>query len=602
MYRYKRGINDIENLDKASFIISNNDDALTSLTCNFCAKRLYDGLYIKKNNVIIENVVEEIELKNTVYKMANLNTSTFSISDNEYIENVNMDNNEINYKIGNISYLKKLAYYEDILIIKYEVENNEESNIRFKISPLVTYRNIKSAKNSSFLRFNQRSTKNEVVINLSVHQNENLYIKSDKLEYGKDVEYINNVKHTDITKKMVKEVKIEDLFIPGTFEITINKGQKQAFYVLISTKEINLENSKIEEKINLYFENRENETKKIPEEYVELRDLASLVGQFNLKNMDICTYPYLVDIDDIYNMDEITIEALLKYINILTDYTKSIEGRFVTLNKNKEAISVINYVRNIIEDIEKLDIKYDSFKFAFLKLKLWYIEILNKIIGENNLLIQDDEYVFIKEIIKESLTNKNMLLQNIESAALLFNAIKILRHILNKEGIDNNELYGEEIFIKSLVEKEFYDENKKCLKENLNDKEAKTNISMIYTLSLSYPCIVGEKSIKILDTIFKELYTPYGLRKISKKDEKYDGMIYPKYLAHFIKANLRQNGITRASKKIAYNLVRELILDISKKISGGIPKIYNEKGVIIDDISVDLLTNAEVIRLYDMLT
>ena len=79
-------------------------------------------------------------------------------------------------------------------------------------------------------------------------------------------------------------------------------------------------------------------------------------------------------------------------------------------------------------------------------------------------------------------------------------------------------------------------------------------------------------------------------------------MIYPKYLAHFIKANLRQNGVTSASKKIAYNLVKELIMDISKKVNGGVPYVYNEKGILISDISYDLLTNAEVIRLYDMLT
>ena len=140
------------------------------------------------------------------------------------------------------------------------------------------------------------------------------------------------------------------------------------------------------------------------------------------------------------------------------------------------------------------------------------------------------------------------------------------------------------------------------MKENLDEQLVKTNISMIYTLSLSYPCIVGENSIKLLDTIFKELYTPYGLRKMKKNTLGSNGMIYPKYLAHFIKANLRQNGVTTASKKIAYNLVKELIVDINKNVNGGVPKVYNERGIRIDNIAYDLLTNAEVIRLYDMLT
>ena len=73
-------------------------------------------------------------------------------------------------------------------------------------------------------------------------------------------------------------------------------------------------------------------------------------------------------------------------------------------------------------------------------------------------------------------------------------------------------------------------------------------------------------------------------------------------MAHFVKANLRQNGVTRASQKIAYNLVKELIQDISKFINGGVKMIYQENGILIDESGYDLLTNAEVIRLYDMLT
>ena len=73
-------------------------------------------------------------------------------------------------------------------------------------------------------------------------------------------------------------------------------------------------------------------------------------------------------------------------------------------------------------------------------------------------------------------------------------------------------------------------------------------------------------------------------------------------MAHFVKANLRQNGVTRASQKIAYNLVRELLQDISKYENGGIKKVYHEKGIKVDNVGYDLLTNAEVIRLYDMLT
>ena len=140
------------------------------------------------------------------------------------------------------------------------------------------------------------------------------------------------------------------------------------------------------------------------------------------------------------------------------------------------------------------------------------------------------------------------------------------------------------------------------MKKNLNDTDPCANIEMIYTLSLSYPCIVDTMPIKLLDTIFKELYTPYGLRVVSKNSKQNSGLIYPKYMAHFVKANLSQNGVTRASQKIAYNLVKELLQDVGKYVNGGIKKVYNEKGINVDSIAYDLLTNAEMIRLYNMLT
>ena len=563
------------------------------------AYKIYDGLYIKDKKVLVENLFEEIEIKNNVYKMANIDTSNINISSDEYIENVDLDTNSLSYNLGEINYTKKIALdiNSDTLIVNYKVENNEKNNIKFRVCPLVTDRGFKNVKTSPMLHFTQRKSKNGVVINLSVSENRNLYIWSDCLSYDKDVDYINNVKHSDTNENLESNVYTEDLFIPGTFEITVKKNESKEFNIYISTNSIQ-EIKGIEE----YFNQREEIIEKIPEQYVELRDLTLGVSEFCGKR--IAKFPYLFEVEDIYKKDETTLERMLKYLENLEEYTRAIDGRFIIFNKIKEAEEELEYIRKIIEDLDKLNIENDKFIFAFSKFKLWYIEILNKLIGDNNYLITDNRVSFIKTIIDDLMQDEkqSIILKNIETASLMFNATKICKYLLNKIGKDEEYLYDIENAIKHLIETEFYVEDKRCMKENLDDTLIRANIPMIYTLSLSYPCVVGEKSIILLDTIFKELYTPYGLRKMFKGSLDSKGMIYPKYLAHFIKANLRQNGVTSASKKIAYNLVKELILDISKKVSGGVPYIYNEKGIVINDISYDLLTNAEIIRLYDMLT
>jgi len=105
----------------------------------------------------------------------------------------------------------------------------------------------------------------------------------------------------------------------------------------------------------------------------------------------------------------------------------------------------------------------------------------------------------------------------------------------------------------------------------------------------------------IIDTAFKELYTPYGIRKFSVKSGKYDGYVYPHLMASFVNVNLRQNGVTRATQKIAYNLVKELLQEINKEVVGSIKYKYDEKTKKAYGMTINSLTNSEIIRLYNML-
>ena len=126
---------------------------------------------------------------------------------------------------------------------------------------------------------------------------------------------------------------------------------------------------------------------------------------------------------------------------------------------------------------------------------------------------------------------------------------------------------------------------------------------MIYSLSLSYPVLKDTNmSMKLMDTAFKELYTAYGMRLGSVNTKQYDGYLYPHLMVHFLKANLRQMGVTRASQKLAYNLVKEVLGEIGKNTVGTVRYRYSEKKKKAYGYEVSALTNAELIRAFDMLT
>ena len=327
------------------------------------------------------------------------------------------------------------------------------------------------------------------------------------------------------------------------------------------------------------------------------------IDNLNFEECMVASLPYVKDYNKeilkaVQNKEEVLkIKEDIKNLNLIV---RSIDGQYLTFNKINQANKILLKIRRYIKNIEALYIENDDFVKEFLELKLWYVEAVNRALQkENNYLLYFD---MVKEIVYEVINKKALLYKEIKYVALAYNAFKVYESILKEKSLEDIKIFDEIVFIHKIIKESFWNEDKRLLKRNLEEKDEYANVDMIYTLALSYSCLMNDMPFKLLDTIFKELYTPYGLREFSKNSKYNDSLVYPKYMAYFVKANLRQNGVTRASQKIAFNMVKELIQDIGKYVNGGVKEIYHEKGHNIDSIGYDLFTNAEVIRLYDMLT
>lgn len=606
MYIYKREKSNLMQAKRLQFFMANTLGSSLCMSGVLEAKQPYSGLYIKNGKVILENVFEEIEVGDKLYKMYELTTSVQTISCDDYITGIDLSKGIFSYVVGNIKYDKIIGFskYDDILCIEYNIENNYDKPVIFRVLPFITYRELLSMRNATTLRFNQRNIDDGTIINLSVSEEENLFLKSDTLTYIKNPRILNNVKHEMTTELLKKEFFIEDLFVPGEFEINLKPNESQKICLYISTKDVNIKN------IDFSEIRKENEfeldkiCRNIADEFVELKDLAKGIENLNISNYLVNKLPFKIVNEFDFKIDyETNKSKFIKDIEDLTDVVCAIDGQYLILEKCKEAGIVFAKVRRKIREIDELDITDKECYIKVANLKLWYIEMLNKLYQKQP-SIADIYLSFIKEILYDVLDEKKQefVLSNIVTCALSYNAIKIYENMLSKLGYEDVRFSDIAVCIQNLIENKYWIEEKRTMKKNITDDTANANIDMLYTLSLSYPCVFGSIPIKLLDTIFKELYTPYGLRQYPKNSILNDGLIYPKYMAHFIKANLRQNGVTRASQKIAYNLVKELIQDISKYINGGVKRVYQENGINIDTECYDLLTNAEIIRLYDMLT
>lgn len=602
MYKYKRKIDSVENTRKSSFVLSDKENTVVSLNSDFTVNKPFHGLYIKNGKIIISNLFEEVETKSNKYKISNILSNNTNI-DNEYISSIDLENFTIEYDMDEFYFSKKIYLEEKtgILAVEYYIKNKSEYNLKFNVYPAITYRDIYNMKNASMLRFNQRNEKNGVVINLSISNKEDVILKSNKFEWNKDVNIQNDIKYKIRKDNFNVEEYTEDLMSPGYFDIQIKGNSSITAVIYITSKNQDITNLNTEELSKQDFFLKENISSSIENEYIELKELSYSIEKLKLRNKIITSLPYTQD--NILNLDVINIDDnnLSCILDTLIDATKAIDGEFLSFSKVKEATRRIIDIKKYIEYISKLDITDYQISYKFLLLKLWCIESINRIVQKQDLYNVFNSFV---EILVDSIFSDNMsdkYFRNIEAVALMYNALKIYEDMLKKDGKEKSIILEKQEYFREKIEKEFWNEEKRIMKKNLDEQDTYANVQMLYTISLSYPCIVNDISFKLLDTVFKELYTPYGLREYSKNSDKNTGLIYPKYMAHFVKANLRQNGVTRASRKIAFNLVKDLFLDINKYLNCGIKKVYSEKGYQIDTLTYDLLTNAEIIRLYDML-
>ena len=603
MFKYKREINNYEQARQIEYSLTDNSKICFCTTGTLYTKKPYHGMYIKNGRVLLENIVETFDIDGNTYRMVEIDTNSKEMNTKEYLTSIDLEKNYFEYNFSDLSYSKRFSFVENegILCIEYTIKNMLRSNVKFKVIPLITYRDFYNMKNNSMLKFNQRDTDDGTFISISVLKQENLALKSDKMSWIADNNVLREVKHELVNTELKKEIYFEDLAICGHFEADIKGLSETKLYVFCSYKDFNLEDINVLDVFNNIEIRNKNATFDVDDSFIELQDLAKSMINSNMKDIMITTLPYSKFFENEYKnlINSLSEQELEKDIGELIDIVRAVEGKYLYFKRVKEAKVTVLNIYKIIKEISKLELK-DELKEKYNILRLWYIEAVNRILQkEGRIELYMDS---IKEILYNLIEpeNRATCFKSIEITALMLNAIKIYLNILTWIGDTDKQFEIQETYFKNLIENEFWIKEKNIMKRRIDEEESYANIEMIYTLSLSFPCVSDDIPNKLLDSIFKELYTPYGLRSISKYSPHYDGLIYPKYMAHFIKANLRLTGITRASQKISYNLVKELLQDVGKYVNGGTKKVYSEKGVAIDGMSYDILTNAEMVRLYHM--
>ena len=209
----------------------------------------------------------------------------------------------------------------------------------------------------------------------------------------------------------------------------------------------------------------------------------------------------------------------------------------------------------------------------------------------------------------------------VEINAYWYNALCIMQKFSEVLKKNEEQKYGELAQkVKESFAREFWMEEKHCLKDVISETKADTQIrcNQIWAVSMPFTMLDEEKERQIVDTVFERLYTPYGLRTLDPKDEEfhasYGGEMIKRDLAYhqgtvwtfpmggYYLAYLKVNKDSRETKEIVAKQLEVLESAMREGCIGQLPEIYDgeipvsSKGCFAQAWSV-----GEILRVYEKL-
>lgn len=620
----KTSLNTIEKCIDKEFCISNAQGSYCSTTLAGMNTKPYHGLFVKgvlnettgnytdNARVILSNVIETLSIDKEQIKLYSLKKEDNLIDNTKYIRK--FEKKYIprwEYVVDNIFISKSLTFIhkEDVLYIEYLIENRTEHNINLRIEPLVTYRSIQMVKKRGQMNFTQREISEGVRVNLSIDKNFTLYIKSSDVRFRPEHKYIEDIRYIYEDEKNNKKTYSGDVYIPGQFDVKVKPSDSKRVRIAVGLIDLGLENIDRVSYIDLENQRIERFVTGIEKFPSEMKELAVSAHELEFRNKK--------------SWRKLLLNGFPNVTDDICCTLRSLEGNFLVVKQAHQARDILKTTSACIKNgLIEMNLAHKPLATSFDKVEatLWYVEAINRFLQYTDNI--DLDVMFFRPIVKgiiyklldlntaEIMFDEDYLLKvkgrdepnkylNINS--LLYNALKVYLDMLYERDMEFDKILRIANLVRQSIIDGFWDEHTKRMKYEINGLPEEARIDMVYCLSLSYPVLHDRIANELLNTLFREYYTAYGMRKYIKSCDKYDGNVYPSYMGHFIKANLRQNGITRASQKITYNMVKELIAQVNRSCIAALPHKFDEETVQDFGCVMHGESIAEMLRIFDML-
>ncbi|MGE4283621.1 MAG: amylo-alpha-1,6-glucosidase [Clostridia bacterium] len=544
---YEQGI-------QKEWLLTNGIGGFSSSSVIGANTRRYHGLLVAslkapvQRHLILSELDESIVIEDKEYHLYTNKTPDYLSKGYLYLQRFIM--NPIPtfiYNIQDIFIDKKvcMVYGKNEVVILYRVYSANRK-CKLRIAPLVNFRDYHFNSTSKSLHFEQQDQQEGVVltpscadVDIFIHSNEGKFIKRQGL-------YYYNMDYTIERERGL--YPLEDHYIPGLFEIDIEPGIEKYITLTAGVGEpkklegrqvIEMEKERIHSLIKTagYEDDFMNTLVKASDHFIVDRKSTG-------SKTIIAGYPWFTDWgrDSMIALPGLTLvtKRFEDAKNILYTFSKHIkyglipnvfpdEGEEPSYNTVDAALWFFNAVYKYLQYSGDYDFVKEH---IYGKLK----EIINAYMhGTIHHIGMDDDGLIFAGNMNTQLTWMDAKVgewivtprhgKAVEINALWYNALNIMAYISEK--YDDGEQYLKIASrTKESFEKEFWNEEKSCLFDTVNQdiKDDKIRPNQILAVSLPFPVLKGDKARSVVKTVYQQLYATYGLRSLSASEREYRGV------------------------------------------------------------------------------
>ena len=605
----------LSNFDDAigkEWIINNGLGGYASSTVLGINTRKYHGLLVAAfhppgdRRVCLVKLDEEVNIGNNIYPLgANEFQNAIFPQGYMFLKEFSISPfPKYTYTVEDVEVRKTIfmPYEKNAVITIYKVLNRSGSNVRIQVFPLINWRHFHSVTDRWKIpwEFVQKREDKGVDIRFGVPRS-TLMMTTTRGRYFATGKWIEKMYYREEAKR--GESCLDDCYQHGYFEINVKANENGKFAITAVADR----NKEYTQKVLAEMPATMYDTEALYER--EIKRHENLLTNFHKEHKNIPTNDWLnwiilaTNIFTIKGMNAEQRSVIAGYHWFGTwgrDIFTSLPGLMLVTRRFEEARKVFLTFRNhckqgLIPNF--LPDQAGQPAYNAVDATLWYVNAVLqylKYTGDFK-FVQEQLWATLKTIIEDHArgtafnihVDSDGLLHHdsqltwmdaaidgqpvtpragkaVEIQALWYNALKIMELLASKFK-EKNEAgkYDQmaEKAKKSFVER-FWNPEKSCLFDAISEygKDDSLRPNQVITVALDFTMLDNTKSEKLVDVVHKELLTPYGLRTLSRNDQRYigfyagdrknrdrayhNGTVWPWLLGPFTKAFLKAKGYT----------------------------------------------------------